>query len=501
MLVLQHRTKIYGVGVKLDKLLRATVFKHNLFLLLFIPFKLCEMVLLFAALTDLLTGAFLIWGILIIVSDLFTNRLFLNTRGIWWLILFLFFTGVTILFNYREGMYPNLVNAARTTILFLACYPAVTSLNREGFLRLIYHIALLVTVFIIVISIANIFVFLMNKPRIYYTLASAVQTRLGMQSGALYGFLGSSTSASFITIVALCCGTIVYILSEEQYMRIFSVISAIMQVITISIYNSRGGFLCLAFFVAGVSFFHVICKINGIKGFLLATAVGLVCATLTFASVYAVRYISIETSSFIQMIRFNEVKSKETPQISFFEAKKSVEMQNARSDIQEDVSNSRFFLWKTQLETVKENPVFGVGTANVATNFFRHIDQNSSKDYLRLAPNCHNTYLQVMVTNGIVGLALMILFLASILKHIWSIILKKDLDRQMKSIAIVTSALFCTYLLNGIFEYFFFTQQSIMSVMFWFFAGSIVFISTYNPNYTYEKRDFITNMLKKMRKT
>ena len=66
----------------------------------------------------------------------------------------------------------------------------------------------------------------------------------------------------------------------------------------------------------------------------------------------------------------------------------------------------RIETWRIMLDTIKENPVFGVGIGGYKTERQRHIENKDVSKIVEVIPHSHNQYLEVAVYSGLLGLAL-----------------------------------------------------------------------------------------------
>ncbi len=84
----------------------------------------------------------------------------------------------------------------------------------------------------------------------------------------------------------------------------------------------------------------------------------------------------------------------------------------------EDVSGStgtRIELWKGALLMFKEHPLLGVGLGDFQTDVNKLISENKLKSAID-THHAHNIYLQALATRGIIGLAILLVFLISLFR-------------------------------------------------------------------------------------
>lgn len=138
--------------------------------------------------------------------------------------------------------------------------------------------------------------------------------------------------------------------------------------------------------------------------------------------------------------------------------------------------SGRAQLWITAIESIKRNPIFGVGNSNLITNLTKLLPEVQSKWVYGLpgieAGGVHNIFIQVAVVYGIPTLIIFILFLFSLLFYIANKIDKLNGCYKLKT-TILSSLCF------GIIGVNFFESNlvfiiSFISLIFWTYMGYAV---------------------------
>ena len=86
------------------------------------------------------------------------------------------------------------------------------------------------------------------------------------------------------------------------------------------------------------------------------------------------------------------------------------------SDINGDVSNRRFDIWQSGLEIFKTSPLFGI----TFRNYVPYAEKNLPDTYIvnndfGKFPSMHNSFVDVLVSQGVLGFFLLLCFIASVL--------------------------------------------------------------------------------------
>lgn len=111
-----------------------------------------------------------------------------------------------------------------------------------------------------------------------------------------------------------------------------------------------------------------------------------------------------------------------------------------------DSTGFRFMMWQTASEIICENPIFGVGIGDDRDAYDLVLSKKliNLKNDIEGFSDFHNTYLQIMVWTGIVGLVLFLNVFFVLFKNISN-------DRELKTIGRVMTGLLLCYMLIGDF--------------------------------------------------
>ena len=176
-----------------------------------------------------------------------------------------------------------------------------------------------------------------------------------------------------------------------------------------------------------------------------------------------------------------EQESEETPQEPETEEQETV---GRAQDIQTDVSNGRFDLWKSGIEIWKTKPVTGTGY----NSFLPYVEEtlpdtyvvnNDQGNYVSL----HNGYLNILVYQGILGAAISLVFIGGVLwswcRGIKRVPRKDSLYITFLTAVIVVIAVSMLFLLEGVYT------NSPGTFILWNFLG---YLMHYFSNQAEEKR-------------
>ncbi|MGA1846130.1 O-antigen ligase family protein [Deferribacter abyssi] len=127
---------------------------------------------------------------------------------------------------------------------------------------------------------------------------------------------------------------------------------------------------------------------------------------------------------------------------------------------------TRVVLWKTSIDIIKDNPIFGIGY-DIKNEFKKRIKVPVSS-----MAHSHNSYLTVAVYHGVPALIILLLIFCYLFKFFW---LNDNLLVKMSGIGILL-----VYLLEGLTENNFGDAE--VTMLFWFLTGILYALHTKSTN-------------------
>ena len=146
------------------------------------------------------------------------------------------------------------------------------------------------------------------------------------------------------------------------------------------------------------------------------------------------------------------------------------QVQRAKSivDLTDPTNHSRLVMWTTGLKIFADHPLLGVGDSDLAEVYAQY----KSPDDLEPGGHLHNNFVMLLVTIGIVGLAIVMTLMVKILMVEFGIWGRSKGDWLAGSIALGAFSAFLGFLLNGLFEWNFGDHE--IMVLIWFTVGSAI---------------------------
>lgn len=364
-------------------------------------------------------------GIVLIYRVIHIKR-FLNMKYIWLLFAFFVSYGISLILNIKYGFIDPLQAmvwmALQYFILFLKD-PEVPQQKTEKEFRILSWIFMLYT---LICSILSFLMLLFN-----YSVKDfeRVPVKLaGLVWGRLWGVYTDPNYASVLAIVAIFIGLYLVKSYKSVFVKILCGINAAFQIMYVAFSDSRTGLVCLA---AGGAFYAYM-RLAKLPKFKVRKITGQAVSCIVAVCILC---IMVAIPKGIK-IGYNEIiKLTETTQPPAGNGE-NIESPNDKEigrdqDIESDVSNRRFDLWKSGLEIYAKKPVFGVSMFNAVA----FAQEQLPNTYLinndaGIFDSLHNTFLNVLLSQGIVGFVIMMLFAVLAIIFILQRLIKMDSESE-----------------------------------------------------------------------
>ena len=372
----------------------------------------------------------LAWSALILIKDLFTERLFMVNRFRGALYLFLIAYGVTCLVNREQNLARNLVMWAYIISNMLVMYSydlrkSPGTVKRE---LLRFNHTFMVASFIgQFISLATFFMGIAFA----YTVEGTVYY-YGVYDGRIWGFYSNPNAASFFMVINLMLTVVSVIIQRENLSRgrkAFYVVNNLVQLLILFLCNSRTSIFSLCFYVV---LLVVVMQLPGIlhtfdkpdrRKKIGRTA--FVAVVLPLALLGAHAYALEILPNFVIQTPLSEQLNETLADVTNTSA--TAVMTADDVSLERDDFGSRFggryYLWQAGIELIKDNAAFGVGSDNVPSEAYRYAARYftafGEDIYLPgVSGGLHNLFFQIAAASGFVGLAAFVCFGVLVLQRV-----------------------------------------------------------------------------------
>lgn len=405
-------------------------------------------------------------GCLIIAIDFFTTRDMFRIKYWYLLAAFLAVMLISSVVNRQFDFLGNIKTIIFSAIQFFVFLSVAGGWTREHIKKSVRCIGDLLSLFMLVCSLISIIQFVMQ---IGYELPYAPgEQRIcqGFYESRLFGIYQDPNYSSVTGILSIFLCMYNFPRVKNIFVRIFYVVNIAVQYMYIVMSGSRTAEICLlaTIFVGAYFIFRKYCfKLDFKRATVIVTSglLAISCAITVYTSVPAAKYVLQFAPSVIS------AEEKPTP-VTF-----------KRADVEgnPDISNLRFKIWESGVEIYKGHPVFGTSPrAQMSIAKSEYPDGFvAQRNYL-----LHNGYLNVLVSTGTVGAAVMLCYIVLVL----IIVGKKFFGKRKRSydpLALTALMIVAVIAIATLFLTEIFFSNSVCALLFWFFLGILLRLCQDDP--------------------
>ncbi|MGI5894148.1 MAG: O-antigen ligase family protein [Candidatus Merdivicinus sp.] len=320
----------------------------------------------------------LIWAVVILLKDLFTERLLLVNRWRGWLYVFLILYGVTTLTQYPVSFARNIAMLCYMAVNLLLFYSYDLSRSREDVKREIQNLCHTFMAVSFATAIVSLAAFVLNIHYAFSYTSSGVEeySWVGFYSGRLWGIISNPNAGGDLAVLNLIMMFLCLVIAGKGVTRLqkrFYIVNLVVQSAIFFLSNSRTAWLCILFFIMLIPFlfmltnFHEKIQTMSLKKLLQKTIAAALVAMFTFAGLdtfakAVLPHLVIPTDYF-------SLQLAQLPNSSLSEEEEPV-FEEAPTDVVRDdygyFLGGRSYLWRAGVGIIANHPLFGVSSENVA---------------------------------------------------------------------------------------------------------------------------------------
>lgn len=414
--------------------------------------------------TGYLSPIVLLWGMLLLIRNLFIERAKVP-KGLMYLIYaFLASYVVTIIINAKLNLIGNTKTLIWAMLMTLVLFITEYSKDNQKVYRDVNIISKLLVIVLFIVSFISILMFCLDIC-FWIPKAGGKLVPQGYYAARLWGIFVDPNQGCAIATVALLL-SLILLIQRKTLNKIFLIISIFVQYIFIILTGSRGGEIALIFVLIGLGYllFDYILR-NNIKGNLIrgciSVLVGIIISVLVIISFDDTRkilsYVPKATVTTQQYI-------SSTTGIESGEHNGNVTV--VRPDAK--TSNGRIRLWTDGFRLTKFAPVFGFGDRNIAIKAAELTPGSSLETQV-----VHNGFIHMLLSGGLVATIIMLIFIGIIAVKALKIFFgAKNRNKDYYIYSILCLIVLCL-LITTVFLTELFYQNSFVATAFWIFIGHI----------------------------
>ncbi|MBT3319424.1 MAG: O-antigen ligase family protein [Clostridia bacterium] len=398
----------------------------------------------------------LIWALLVLVVDFFTERRFFKTKNILLFVLMLLSYIVTIILNYSVALTSNVLNYCYMILIFLVFYPQPKGADKKTIARKqMYILNYVLVVMITAMSIVGLIMFVMQFRELIEF--NGLRFKVGFIDGRLTGIYRNAIyPTAAIGIIAAVMQLVMRKLkgSKSKWITALLCLSIVINYWHVALSDSRGIIIGLAVFLFAFALLALLQKLkekqklNTTARTILSLALAAVLTVAFYYSTILTRKYSAyipalvnttqtaQTAESAQAAQSSQTdvpsQTAQTPQPP---ALTPIDMERYAAPDTYGVFTGRTLYWKYALDEVPKNPLFGTGP------FYHSTLDTKIEGLFEKFSHFHNVFVHTLVALGIVGLLPFVLILALSLWLIIRFLIKSKNSKEYLMIAALLSFL------------------------------------------------------------
>ena len=404
--------------------------------------------------------AFLIMIYSLIKGELVYSKNHLLVIGLYGVLLF-----IATYLNKDYSSYNSFVIAGMQLIIFILIFAQPKSMTLKKMKQELQMIIPLTCVLVGVASFISLGMYFFNISGARYGWY------IGLVGSRLFGVYFNCNPASFLAIIVILLSLIA--IKNHYKGRFLYFINIFVQLGYIILTQCRAAIIILAIVVTAVLYYHFFRakEMSRMKKVFLNLAM---CTCILFgtAIVNEVAFIIPELQGATEedggRFQFSKVHDIITLTMSG-------ELQNIPKIIHlvDDVSSGRITLAKDSIRVWQKSPIQGIGAGNFRTML---VDVTGTDNWGQQLLHSHNVFLESLVTAGVFGFLLFIIFFIKTLFTTRDILMKYK-NKKSYYIVLLFIMIYVSEFIGGMFDFGVFYVYSLSATLAWLFLGYIYWLN------------------------
>lgn len=409
---------------------------------------------------------FILWGVAVFAFQFFCNRKFGIEKADYLIFAFLVLAVIGTFINYRQNLVDNVVAVAYLFVqtVMMLTFDGKGSEKKLRELRAFARVLVWMTFFASILSIA---IFLTDFKYSYND--GSQQVVFGSFEGRLWGAQGNPNSLSQFAMVSVWGSVVLLFLnrsnSGNKAEQVFLYVNIVLQLICYVLGNSRSTMLGLCASAAVFAFFLAAMhkKKNGqtvwnavLKNKLFVIGCVLAVVVSLFAFAFVVKEGMPVLAKPFAGLNMDFLPTYEDDPGTEVPDKEPGVIETDREYMGGDYSNGRFELWSSALKVTAQHPVFGVGIKNVNAHINQYLPADMVQATPKLSENTHNIFFQIMVSHGVIAVAIfgvyLVLFLLKTLRFLFTFQNADEESRNLYCLILTYFVTACGLLVVNLFD-------------------------------------------------
>ncbi len=429
----------------------------------------------------------LLFGAVIVGHRLLTANRYLRFFGFPILLALVASNVVSCIVNYRYGILENIQGLAWTVFHFGILYATDTKQPKEKSDKIYFA---LIKYYAGYIAVSNLVSLGMLFADYGENAANSFSGNItGYIWGRLWGVYSDPNYGSVMNVAAVIISC--YLLSKAQgkLKKIVFALNILLSLCYIAFSDSRTGMVCLAVVSVTYSYMLLKSKLSLKIHCLLKQLICLVLsAVICVASVASLSAIKLAYNEGVHLVHYLKTDVSDntptTPDSPVGEDTPKEPEQNKPLDtigrtgneLESDITNGRLSLWLSGIEIWKTAPVFGTSHRNITPYAVENVPDTYMVDnkVSVLFDTTHNTYVDVLLAQGLVGAILVAVFLVLIVALIFKKMIFHKGNEFCTSENIMMLGILVTFACSAVFVLEVMYINTAGAFLFWLSLGTLV---------------------------
>ena len=418
----------------------------------------------------------LLWGGLLGIYDLFTERRFLKSRHSIFLVVFTFLSILTVFVNYSMNLVGNIKTYAYAALLILVIYPYEEGYSKEKITRDLNGFNAILAMFSTIVGFGSLITFVFS---IKFRVGDILQ---GFWEPTLWGLYRNPNTGGMVSVAGIIAIAFLWYMGAKSadkktgiFKKVCFIIGICVNYLYLILCASRGAMLT-AFAALIITVFFLVLRRSyhfaegnhtgkTVAVFsLMAVIAGLGSGALGYMGSEGIKkglsYLPGYISSFTSF-------TSDDPKNPSGSGDKKDPVNLDRNINSDNISTGRFEIWETGLQTLKFHPLLGCGSDNIGIMREKVVSENASSHIK--TNNMHNGYLQILVGNGVLGFAAFAAFYALTIKDMASCFFGKMKRRINPVFVFFLFLMIAAISVDALFENILLINWSYAPVVLWFY--------------------------------
>lgn len=431
-----------------------------------------------------------VWPMFLLAGILCIDRLihlknYIATPYIFVLAAFCVSALISMIINRQYGFKENLITLILWCIYFFLLYTNNIHCEKKKIIKECEILGIIILAYMAICTIIA-FVMMFTGYSNRQIASDGYELFSGFAIGRLWGMFLNPNSAAVTACIAIILSVYFIFKNKHLVWRIILAANIVLQLSYIIFSDSRIGRVCLCALAGTIVLLKGLYAARGKKWFLKAAVIFAAAAAVGIAfwipgqvkqqyNVWvAERSIANESDEVKEQLE-EEIKNNNYSAVN---GSGSANIIERGYDMSGDISNRRFDVWKSGFEIFMSEPIFGVSFRGMTEYALEHMPQTYlvNNDYKQM-DTLDNEIMNVLVSQGAVGIILLIIFVVGVLALVIPQMFKVREDINFWILCFTIVFILC---ISAMTVSTMFYNSTPNANCFWIFLGALVYLARKN---------------------